>query len=334
MVDPWSNAGMAAPIALAEAEQVPHGRTARRLEWQHLPPPLRALVERRLGSPVVEAESQGAGFTPGLACRLTGADGSRLFVKAASRKAQRRFADAYAAEAAVIRALPAGLPMPALRWSVEDDLWVVLAFDCVDGANPRRPWEQSQLDLCLDALEQVAERLDPVPTGLHLKSLTDELPGLLTGWDAVRQRQPDWPHLDEAAALARGYLDVPDRDHFVHFDARDDNFILDPSGPSGATAWLCDWNWPALGPAWTDTVHLLVSAHGDGVDADAVLRSRRLTRGVPDDHLDTVIAGLCGFMLEATDRPAPPSSPYLRVHSRWYAAAAWSWLAQRRGWTI
>jgi hypothetical protein len=146
----------------------------------------------------------------------------------------------------------------------------------------------------------------------------------------VRSTTPEWPHLEEAAALARGYLEVPDRDHFVHFDARDDNFMIDRDGQ----AWLCDWNWPALGPVWTDTVHLLVSAFGDGVDADAVLRSRRLTKDVPDEHVDTVIAGLCGFMLESRDRPAPPSSPYLRVHSQWYAEATWAWLAHRRGWTI
>jgi aminoglycoside phosphotransferase (APT) family kinase protein len=321
---------MSARSPLAHVEQVPHGRTARRLEWQHLPPGLRGLVERHLGSPVVEAQSQGAGYTPGLAARLIGADGSTLFVKAANRRAQRRFADAYAAEAAVVRALPPGLPMPALRWSLEDDLWVVLAFDCLEGDNPRRPWQQAQLDACLDALEVVAERLDPVPSGLRLAPATEELPGLLTGWEHVRRTRPGWPHLEDAAALARGFLDVPDRTHFVHFDARDDNFVIDPKG----RAWLCDWNWPALGPPWTDTVHLLVSAFGDGLDADALLRSRPLTRSVPDDHVDTVIAGMCGFMLEARDRPAPPSSPYLRVHSNWYAEAAWGWLAQRRGWSI
>lgn len=321
---------MSTPSPVVRAAQVPHGRTAQRLEWRHLPPPLRAYVERRLGSPVVRAESQDAGFTPGLACRLTGEDGSRLFVKAASRKAQRRFADAYAAEAAVHRTLPDGFPVPALQWSVEDDVWVVLAFDCVEGSNPRRPWEAAELDACLDTLELVADRLDPVPAGLRLRPATDELPGLVTGWDEVRRTSPERPHLEEAAALARGYLDIEDRGHLVHFDARDDNFLIDPDG----RAWLCDWNWPALGPAWMDTVHLLVSAFGDGLDVDTALRSRRLTRAVPDDHVDSVVAGLCGFMLAGADQPAPPSSPYLRVHAQWYAEAAWAWLAHRRGWTI
>ena len=36
--------------------------------------------------------------------------------------------------------------------------------------------------------------------------------------------------------------------------------------------------------------------------------------------------------LNFADQPVPPTSPYLRRHAHWYAAAAWSWLAQRRGW--
>ena len=70
---------------------IPHGRTARRLEWPHLPPSVRTSIEHRCGSPVVEADSQGAGFTPGFASVLTCADGSRHFVKAASNAAQRMF---------------------------------------------------------------------------------------------------------------------------------------------------------------------------------------------------------------------------------------------------
>ena len=316
------------PPALPDVPQVPHGRTARRLEWQHLAPGVRDLVERRLGAPVVEARSQAAGFTPGFASRLTAADGSTAFVKAASRKAQRPFADAYSAEARTLQLLPEGVPAPRLLWSHEDDLWVVLGFECVDGANPRRPWDPAQLDACLDALESVAERLAPVPEQLRLEPLTVVLPRLLTGWEHVRAVDPTWPHLDEAASLSLRAQDLPDSGHFLHLDARDDNFIVDATGK----AWLCDWNGPALGPSWADTVFLLVSAFGDGLDADALLASRRLTAEVPADDIDSLIAGFCGFMLEGRDRPVPPSSPYLRVHARWYSEASWAWLCARRGW--
>ena len=46
---------MTVPPSLETVEKVPHGRTAQRLTWPHLPPAVRALVEERCGSPVVEA---------------------------------------------------------------------------------------------------------------------------------------------------------------------------------------------------------------------------------------------------------------------------------------
>jgi aminoglycoside phosphotransferase (APT) family kinase protein len=320
---------MSAPENLATVEPVPHGRTARRLEWAHLPPYLRGFIEGRLGSRVTKAESQGSGFTPGFASKLTAEDGTRLFVKAASKKAQKNFAESYAEEVRKLRLLPEGLPITRLLWSHEDDLWVVLGFECVEGNNPRRPWQRTQLDACLRTLELLADALNPVPARLHLSPITEDLPDLLTGWDYVRRTHPDWPHLDEAAALAASYQDFEGNDGFVHSDARDDNFLVDRAGH----AVLCDWNWPTLGPVWMDTVDLLVSAFGDGMDADEILASLRLTKDVDPNHIDSVIAQLCGFMLEGRDRPVPATSPYLRVHCRWYSEATWAWLAHRRGWS-
>jgi hypothetical protein len=320
---------MTAPQDLATVENVPHGRTARRLEWAHLPPGVRRLVEARLGSPVATAETQGSGFTPGFASRLTGENGTRMFVKAASKKAQQQFAASYAEEVRKLALLPAGLPVPRLLWSHEDDLWVVLGFECVEGRPPRRPWRPKELAACLDTLAAVAAAMNPVPAGFSLKPMTEDLPGLVTGWDHMRAHHPDWPHLEEAAALAATYDTFPGNDAFAHTDARDDNFLIAPGRP----AMLCDWNWPALGPRWLDAVDLLVSAYGDGLDADAILAEHPLTRDADADHVDAWLAMLAGFMLENRSRPVPPSSPYLRVHSNWWAEATWAWLSARRGWS-
>jgi hypothetical protein len=113
----------------------------------------------------------------------------------------------------------------------------------------------------------------------------------------------------------------------VHTDARDDNFLL-----TGGSAYLCDWNWPVMGAAWIDTVCLLMTAAGDGLDADAVLAERALTRKVDPEDVDSLLALLCGYFLERRDEPVPHSSPYLRVHQDWCAEASWAWLARRRGW--
>lgn len=316
------------PLSLADVEPVPHGRTARRLEWQHLPRDVRDLVEQRLGSPVRDARSMGTGFTPGFASALETEDGHRAFVKAGNKQAQRQIAASYAEEARKLALLPRALPAPHLLWAHEDDRWVVLATEHVPGRPPKRPWNAADLDRCLAVLTEVADTLAVVPAGLTLKPLHEDLPSLLTGWDTVGAAVPDWPHLSELQQLARTYAELPDADHLVHADARDDNFILAADGRT----LLCDWNWPALGPAWGDVVDLLVTAHGDGHDADALLAAHPLSAGAQAEQVDAWLAALCGYMVEAEFRPVPPSSPFLGVHRRWWAAATWSWLSGRRGW--
>lgn len=317
------------PPTLDAVAQVPHGHTARRLEWQHLHPDVRRVVEHRLGSPVRETRSMGAGFTPGFASVVEGEDGNRLFVKAASKVAQRRIAASYGEEARKRALLPATLPAPQLLWVEDTAGWVVLATEYVDGTSPSRPWRADELDRCLDALTTVAEATEVIPPGLDLLPLHEDLPALSTGWDDVAEELPAWPHLEEVRELAHSYAELPDAEHLVHADARDDNFILTRDG----RALLCDWDWPALGPVWQDVVDLLVTAHGDGHDADKLLAEHPNAAGADPEHVDAWLAALCGYMVQADFHPVPASSPFLGVHRRWWAAATWSWLSQRRGWS-
>jgi len=314
------------PAGLSGVEPVPRTRTARRLEWPLLPPPVRRLVEDRFGTRVVHASSVSSGFTPGLASLLTGEDGRRMFLKAASRKAQRPFAEAYAHEAAVLRALPLGLPVPRLLWSHQDDLWMLLALEHLDGVPPARPWDAAELTLCLDRLEVLARTLTPSP--VPLPSFARGFAGFPAGWDHVRRTTPDWPHLEEAAALAGRWRAATAGSTLVHCDARDDSFVVAADG----AAHLCGWGLSVLGAPWVDTVCLLMTAFGDGVDADVLLGTRALTRYVSADDVDALLALLCGYFLERRDQPVPHSSPFLRRHQDWCAEACWAWLAHRRGW--
>jgi hypothetical protein len=314
------------PVGTAGAPAVPHGRTAVRLGWRFLPPEVRALVEVRLGGPVAGAASQDGGFTPGFASVLTTGAGERAFVKAASRTAQPEIAASYAEEARKLRILGDTIPAPRLDWVDELDGWVVLGFEAVVARQPRRPWRPDELDRALDLAEAIADATADVPDELGLKPLVEDVPGLVTGWSSV----PDeWPHRDDAAELAARMTALSVAGRFVHCDLRDDNVLFADDGRTLA----CDWNWPALGPVWQDTVDLLISAHGDGLDVEPLLATRPLTRDADPDDIDTWIAAICGFMLSARARPSPTSSPHLRAHSDWYAEAAWSWLARRRGWT-
>jgi hypothetical protein len=275
---------------------------------------------------VVEAVSQGGGFTPGFASVLTCADGSQHFVKAASTVAQRVFAGSYREEARKLLALPASVPAPRLLW-VEDGDWVVLELEHVAARAPRRPWRADELDLCLDALEVVADELTPVPDGLHLEPVAVELADWPELWDGVPDRASR-PHADEAAALAAAYAEVTDGETVVHTDIRDDNVLLTGDG----RALFCDWNWPVVGAAWLDSLILLISPRGDGLDVERVIAERRLLRDVPADHIDRFLALLTGYLLSRGAEPAPPTSPHLRDAQRWQGEVVWDWLCERRGW--
>jgi hypothetical protein len=274
----------------------------------------------------VTAESQGGGFTPGFASVLTCADGSRHFVKAASTAAQRMFAQSYRVEAQKLGALPEGLPAPRLLWS-EDGDWMVLGLEYVEARAPRRPWRAAELDRCLDALEDVADRLTPVPEGLSLDPMSVEFAEWPGFWDELRATG-GLPHADEAAALAASYAEVVDGKTVVHTDVRDDNVLLTTDG----RALFCDWNWPGAGASWLDSLFMLIGPCGDGLDVVALIAERRLLRDVPPDHVDRVLALLSGYFLKSAGDPVPPTSPHLRDAQRWQGEVVWDWLCERRGW--
>lgn len=305
---------------------IPHGRTAQRLAWPHLPRPVRAAVEERTGSPVVASRSCDGGFTPGLASVLTCEDGSRHFVKAASRAAQRQIAEAYSEEACKAHALPSGVPAARLRWALDGE-WVVLGFEYVDGRPPHRPWRLPELSACLDAVEDLAELLTPAPASVAAVSFAEEFAPMAGLWQPVREARGDPPWYAEAAALAASFAEAVDGDTVVHTDLRADNVLLTDAG-----AVFCDWNFCVRGAAWIDTALLLIEARGDGLDTDALLASRRLTTEVPPDHVDRLLALVTGYLWWSASRPVPSNSPYLRDHQLWEGDVAWEWLCERRGW--
>jgi hypothetical protein len=275
---------------------------------------------------VVEAVSQDGGFTPGFASVLICEDGSRHFVKAASTVAQRVFAESYREEARKLRALPETIPAPRLLW-VEDGDWVVLGLEYVDARAPKRPWRPDELDLCLDALEVVADRLTPPPHDLDLDPVAVELADWPELWDTVPDRATR-AHADQATALAAAFAEVAGGETLVHTDVRDDNALLTDDG----RALFCDWNWPVVGAAWLDSLILLISPRGDGVDVERIIAERRLLCDVPGDHVDRVLALLSGYLLSRAAEPVPPTSPHLRDAQRWQGDVVWDWLCERRGW--
>src|SRR3712207_4488891 len=107
-----------------------------RLPWEAVPADLRADVERVLGEPVAAAVTQRGGFSPGVAARLRGTGGARVFVKAVSADTNPHSPGMHRAEARIAAALPMDAPVPRLLTSIDRDGWVVLVFEDVVGTTP------------------------------------------------------------------------------------------------------------------------------------------------------------------------------------------------------
>lgn len=312
------------PIAQPTPQPIPHGRTARRLPWAHLPPAVRREIERRCGAPVVETTSQNAGYTPGFASVLTCADGSRHFVKAASLRAQRPFAESYRTEAsklARLTQLDADVAAPALRWTAEVEEWVLLGIEYVEARAPYRPWTAEDLATSSAMLIDISGQLTPAPEGLDPAVVEfADWPAL---WDGI-----DHPRAADYRALADRFAEIVDGDTLVHTDVRDDNILIRADG----AALLCDWNWPVRGAAWLDSLFLLIGPRGDGLDVEAHLAAHPLLGEVPAESIDIVLALVLGYFEHSAGLPVPPTSPYVRDAQGWQADVLHAWIAERRGW--
>src|SRR3954469_20482970 len=217
-----------------------------RVAYDALPPTVRAWVETTLGSSVVQARTQPGGFSPGVAARLVCADGTRAFVKAVSADANPDTPGLHRREIEVLRILPAGLPVPRLIASYDDDPWVALLVEDVDGRHPHAPWRDDELDRGLWLTRRVVgcRGAGGRPAGEHRAPWT--------GWGKVEPAAlDDWAlrHLDRLVALEAQAVEVVDGDHLAHLDTRADNVLL-----GGSVDWLVDWPWAAAGPRWLDPV--------------------------------------------------------------------------------
>ena len=182
-----------------------------RIGWDDVPVPVRAAVEQILGSPVVSAQSQAGGFSPGTADRVRTQDGGRAFVKAAGRSLNEKTVRLHRREIAVSAALSECVPAPTLLGSYDDGEWVALVLEDVEGRHPRTPWDAVELNAVLAAVDALAAaplaapQLDYRQAGdVPLESLPVDLASASTtpwagrasaravpsGWNAIRVRSP------------------------------------------------------------------------------------------------------------------------------------------------
>ncbi len=316
--------------------------TAERPSWEDLPSGLRGAVVARLGAPVRSVRVASSGFTRGFAGVLETADGGRVFVKAAATADQPHLVSWYAREAALLDRLPAGLPVPRPRWTLEAAGWFALGLTAVDGRVPELPWSAADLTATLAGYAEVAAALAAPPADLvavGLPRLADLAYEDLTWWREVatgRESRPGpcpvaggWeeilPELVRLESLLPGYALTGG---LAHGDLRLDNVLIDRSG----RAWFCDWTWLCQGPAWFDLAGLLLTAYGSGLDADALFAEHPVTAGAPSDALDATLAALSGYYLTGANAAPGTASPHIRAHRLFSGGLALDWLADRRGW--
>ncbi|GHI07195.1 hypothetical protein AQI88_22340 [Streptomyces cellostaticus] len=122
---------------------------------------------------------------------------------------------------------------PRLLWDVEDDEWLVLGFEAIDGRPSDFAPDSPDLPLVTEALQRI---------------------GALTVPDVAR----DW-----AETRWDGYTDHPELlrgNTLLYTDINPSNFLI-----SGQRAWAVDWSWPTRGAGFIDpaiwVVQLIASGH-------------------------------------------------------------------------
>lgn len=312
--------------------------TGVRAPWNAVPAGLKASVEAHLGTPVLTAETQPGGFSPGVAARLLLADGRRAFVKAVSEAQNPESPGIHRSEARIAAALPANAPVPRLLAGFDRDGWVVLLFEDVEGRMPAQPWRPAELARVLAAVGDLAARLTPSP--VDVPSVVERHADSFRGWRTIAADHAagadDLAGLDPWAArnlgalagLEAGWAAGAAGDTLAHSDLRADNVLLTADG----RVVVVDWPWACLAARWFDLLLMLPSVHMQGgPPPQQLFDTHEVAAGADPDAVTAVLAAFTGFLLGRARKPAPPGLPTLRPFQAAQGRAALDWLRVRTG---
>ena len=304
-----------------------------------MPDAVRSALERWLGSPVAMAESQAGGFSPGIAARIRTADGARYFVKGAGPVPNRDTPGMHRREAQVLTAMPAGVDVPRLLWSYDDEEsgWVLLVFQDVEGRHPHMPWKMDELDRVLRGLTKLADALTPSPLpASQVGSAREAFGRSINGWRRLAEGQP--PDLDRLDQWSRRNLerlvelesqaaDAVEGDTLLHLDVRADNILL-----ATEKVWLFDWASACVGASWVDAVGFAPSvAMQGGPPPEQVVARHPAARSAEPTSITAAVAAIAGCFTHRALQPPPPGLPTVREFQAAQGKIARDWLAQRAG---
>lgn len=309
-----------------------------RRPWQEVPTHLRAAVEARLGAPITRAQNLSGGFSPGVAARLHLANGRSAFVKAAGPEPNPDTPRIHRRERLIAEALPANVPVPRLLDAIDDDGWILLLFEHVDGTMPAQPWRPDELARVLDAFTELAELLTPSP--IDLTDVPDLGDGLLSGWGDLLERHhrgdddldglPHWvrDQLGELAGIEQHAPAAVAGESLIHCDLRADNLLL-----TNDRVVAVDWPWARIRAPWFDLLAFLPSVLMQGGPPPAdIFDAHPVAVGADPGAVTTALVGMAGFFIGNGRLPPPPGLPTLRAFQTAQGEVALDWLRGRIGW--
>lgn len=251
----------------------------RRASYAAMPAQVTEWVEHTLGSPVVQAEDQVGGFSPGCATRVRCADGTRAFVKAVGAELNPDTPTLFRREVLALTLLGSHPLWATLLASYDSGAaggdWVALLLEDVEGTHPDLDDDATMERLLTDtdaigavlrervpqpprqdALVQTAPPAPPGDTPMYRAGLVD-VTTVFTAWadtfdmlgDLPRGLLPHWV-LDHHSTLADAVrrLALEPCNHLVHADIRNDNLL---QRDDGSIVFL-DWGAVGVGPDWLD----------------------------------------------------------------------------------
>jgi hypothetical protein len=304
-----------------------------RVPYDALPSPLRSWVDATLSSPVVSADTQPGGFSPGVAARLRCADGTRGFLKAVSAEVNAESPEMHRREARTTSALPAAAPAPRLLASYDDGTWVALLLEDIDGRHPLMPWQDDELRRVVAALDELFTDLTPCPVA-GAATVDEDWRDEFSNWrQAAASGPPDgideWcrRHLDQLAELESRWVEAAAGDTLLHLDLRADNMLV-----AADRVWIVDWPWAARGTPAFDLVAFAPSVTMQGGPApDGLLEMSSHGRAADPDAITVLAATVAGYFHLRSFLPAPPGLPTVRGFQAAQGRVALSWLRQRLG---
>jgi len=308
-----------------------------RLDWSSLPTHVRAGVEDLLGAPVVEAETQRGGFSPGVAARVRTAAGGRAFVKAAGLDLNPGTPSIHRREAAVVADLPAGLPVPALLGSLDDGDWVALVLEDLPGRHPHLPWRAGELDRILTTVADLHSALTPTPLS-WAPAAWDDLEEELTCWRRLASQPAppagldDWAlrNLSALVELEAGARQACAGDTLLHMDLRSDNLLVTDDDVR-----VVDWPWACVGHPLLDAAVFAITVATQGgpppsQTVDALGTHHPDIRGADPDARAALATALAGYFTAKALDPPPPGLPTLRAFQAAQGVVARQWVRDLR----